>query len=105
MGTVIVSLCLSVNTQGGIYLGQGYLPWPGVPTLAGGYLPWPRGYLPWPGCTYLGQGVPPTYLSRGGGEASYLGLGVPTLGSTCLRRTFLLYMSLFYHYSHNSLGH
>ena len=42
---------------GGTYLGWGYLPWPGVPTLAGGtYLGW--GYLPWLGGTYLGRRVP-----------------------------------------------
>ena len=66
---------------GGAYLGQGgrYLPWPGLPTLAGGtYLGW--GYLSWLGGTYLGHGVPT--LAGGGTYPSwgYLPwLGVPAL--------------------------
>ena len=83
MGKVIVLVCLSVHTPEG----GGYLPWPGVPTLAGvvptlaggTYLGWGGTYLGWGG-TYLGQGG--TYLGweyllwLGG---TYLGWWLPTL--------------------------
>ena len=39
------------------FAGGGYLPWRGVPTLAGGYLSCLRGYLPWSGGIHLGRGV------------------------------------------------
>ena len=77
-------------------LAGGYLPWLGVPTLAGGYPTLAGGYLPCGGGgvptlargIYLGWeylpwlvGTPPwlggIYLVGGGG--TYLGWGVPTL--------------------------
>ena len=57
---------------GGTYLGLdgylpwlgGYLPWPGVPTLAGGVPTLAGGYLPWLGGTYLGQVTPRVWTDK-----------------------------------------
>ena len=51
LGWGVPTLARRVPTlAGGTYPGQGYLPWPGVPTLAGEYLPW------------LGWGTPSYYV-------------------------------------------
>ena len=94
--------CPSISYLGG----GGYLPWKGVPTF--GYplpLSWPGlggihtldrgrgtylgvplrqpdlagGYLPWIGVTYLGVPPPPPCPDL---ASTYLGWGVPTLGSS-----------------------
>ena len=80
-GNIFTRVCLSVH--------RGYLPWLGdyLPWLRGGgtYLGWgipimARGYLPWTGVPTLAGG---TYPGRGGdtyiGQRGYLGWGVPTL--------------------------
>ena len=54
---------LSTLARGVPTLGDGYLPWMGVPTLdRDTYLGW--GHLPWTGGTYPGQGVPSLIQDR-----------------------------------------
>ena len=94
-GNVLIRVCVSTLGGGGrvpTLDNEGYLPWPGVPTLEGGYLTWPGWYLPWLGDTYPGRWeyVPwtgDTYPEWGGylpwvgvhildrGRGTYLGLG------------------------------